>query len=115
MQELGKSTLLKKTGQLVAFGFEEHPVKPNWFLEMNVFKTDDKWIICFSEGEGEGNREKSRTELGNMFPGTDFARHAHSCFDAFVPYQKVQEILNNLPKMNIEWLPEDQITQNQNR
>lgn len=113
IQTKGKSTLIGQTGKLIAFGFAEHPILENSFIEVVLYQTKREYVICMSEGPLAGvplpNRANvQRTGLGSSVPGAAFAPYAARSLEGKLPYEEFKKVMNDsmpasLPGIQMEW------------
>lgn len=109
----GKSTLIGQVGKLIGFGFADHPILENSFLEVVFYQTSNEYVICISEGPLSGisltNRAcLQRPGLGMNVPGEDFAPYAQRSIEGKLPYEELKKIMNedmpkSLPGIKLEW------------
>ena len=76
MQEIGKLTLLNKTGRLIGFGYGSNILRSGWWIAFNFYRISGGWVICISEGQGQYDVELARGALGQTVPGGNFVNFA---------------------------------------
>lgn len=113
MNSKGKSTLIGEVGKLIGFGFADHPILENSFIEVVFYQTKTEYVICISEGSLAGvslaNRAThQRTELGDDVPGAAFAPYAARSIGGALPYEELKKLMNetmpqSLPGIKLEW------------
>lgn len=106
MREMGKSTLLKKTGKLMGFGYGQHPLKADWYMNVVIYRTDTDYVLCISElPKSQADPAALRKNLGTDVPGAAFAPYAARAIDVRFPFAQLKETLKEL-NANIEWFKE---------
>jgi hypothetical protein len=113
IQTKGNSTLIGQVGKLIGFGFTEHLILENSFIEVILYQTKLEYVICISEGPIAGvsltNRANAqRPGLGKDVPGKDFAPFAQRSIETKLPYEELKRLINeslplSLPGIKLEW------------
>lgn len=113
MNNKGKSTLIGQVGKMVGFGFADHPILENSFLEVVFYQTPSEYVICISEGPLAGvslaiRANLQRPGLGVSVPGEAFAPYAQRSIEGKMPFEELKKIMNEeMPKslfgIKLEW------------
>lgn len=113
MNTKGKSTLVGQVGKLIGFGFADHPILGDSFINLTLYKTKDEYVICISEGSQSRvsliqRASLQRPNLGQDVPGESFAPYAARSIEGKLPYEELKKLMNeslprSLPDIKLEW------------
>lgn len=108
LETKGRSTLLSQVGKLIGFGFASHPLMRGYYVEIVFYQTPTEYVLCFSEGPGEGDPAAQRQGLGDDVPGALFAPYAQRSIQGSLPYDDFKKVMaetlpESMPGIKLEW------------
>jgi len=109
METKGRSTLMSQVGKLIGFGFAPHPINgATHYVEVVFYKTPTEYVLCLSEGAGQGDPVSQRIGLGDDVPGAMFAPYAQRSIEGKLPYDEFKNFMNetmpeSMPGIKLEW------------